>query len=60
VENGGLVKVLDLDQVPLAFEKGLITNGQAMSALKISAWILDVIYRGDLHELLEHFNVHMR
>ncbi|MCL2851678.1 MAG: DUF402 domain-containing protein [Defluviitaleaceae bacterium] len=56
VENGGLVKVLDLDQVPFALEQGLITCDQAMSALRISAWILDVIYRGDFDDLLKYFD----
>ena len=56
VENEGLVRVLDLDQVPLALDNCLISYEQAMSALRISAWILDVIYKGGFSDLLQHFD----
>jgi len=57
VENDGYVKVLDLDQVPRAVEQGLITTKQAMSAMKITAWLLDIIYKGRFSELLEVFDI---
>ena len=56
IENGGTVKVLDLDQVPFALENGLISCEQAMSALRVSAWILDVIYKGSFDDILQHFD----
>ena len=55
VENTGAVKLVDLEQIPLAIERGLITCEQAMSALRISAWLLDKLYKDSLDELLEYF-----
>ena len=57
VENSGFVKVLDLGQVPVALEQGLITREQAMSALKISSWLLDIIYKGNFDDLLQYFDM---
>ena len=57
VENGGYAKVLDLEQVPHAVEQGLITREQAMSAMKTTAWLLDIIYKGNFGELLKTFDI---
>ena len=56
VENSGHAKVLDLEQVPHAVEHGLITSQQAMSAMKTTAWLLDIIYKGNFGELLKTFD----
>jgi len=57
VENDGTVKVTDLDQIPCAFEQGLITSEQAMSAMRTTAWLLDIIYKGGFDELLKAFDI---
>ncbi|MCL2616821.1 MAG: DUF402 domain-containing protein [Defluviitaleaceae bacterium] len=55
VENTGIVKLVDLEQIPMALERGLITNDQAMYALRNCAWLLDILYKGRFDELLEYF-----
>ena len=60
VESDGTVKVTDLDQIPCAFEQGLITSEQAMAAMRITAWLLDIIYKGGFNDLLKAFDLRSR
>lgn len=54
VYNDGFVKVLDLDEVGEALETGLITLGQAKTALSLTNELLNIIYSGHFEELACH------
>ena len=49
----GFVKVLDLDEIPKALEKHLITNEDVMNILLYLDKLLKKIYNGDFHTLTD-------
>lgn len=50
----GTVKVVDLDELALATEKKLISEEQLLIALRQLDWLLQTIYSGSFHELLQY------
>ncbi len=57
VYNDGFVKVLDLNEIPEALEKSLISVDLAKKALLIADELLNCIYSGNFEQLKEHFKI---
>jgi len=55
IENDGSIKVLDLDQLAIAIEQGLVSQEQANTALRTCAWLLEKLYSRDFDEIFSHF-----
>lgn len=51
IEPGGFVKVLDLDEISVAYEKNLICVNSLLLALNITDKLLKIIYSGGLSRL---------
>lgn len=53
IENNGFVKIIDLDEIPIAMDKGIISINSVKKALTITNELLSLIYSGQLNELLK-------
>ncbi len=51
IDENGFVKVLDLNELPEALEKGLITTEQLKQALFCCDSLLNIIYNGKFNDL---------
>ena len=54
IYEDGLVKVLDLGEIPEALDRGLISVGLAKTALSASDRLLEIVYSGRLNELTKY------
>lgn len=54
VYPNGYVRVVDLDEVAEAFEKGVLTSGQMSTCLRQLNFLLTYIYRDKFDRLQEH------
>lgn len=55
IEPDGFVKILDLDELNVAYNKGLITLTQLQTAIDRLHALLQVIYNGEFEELTADF-----
>lgn len=55
IQPDGFVKILDLDELNIAYNKGLITLSQLQMAIDQLHSLLQVIYNGEFESLTENF-----
>ncbi|NLZ80487.1 MAG: DUF402 domain-containing protein [Clostridiales bacterium] len=53
IMEDGKVQIIDLDELAIAFEEGLITKNQLISSLKKSNELLSLVYRNDVAAMVK-------